>query len=132
MLRTTLRTRMATIVSLIAIITLSTGCASILKGSKSSVDVHSNPPGAEIYINGARVGTAPLQLEMASDKSYKLEVRKAGHMTRTYILESEVGVGWVILDVFAGGLIAVVVDAATGDWHTLSPSEIHATLPPAP
>jgi len=38
-----------------------------------------------------------------------------------------VGAGWVILDIL-GGLIPVIVDAATGDWHYLDQTNVNAAL----
>lgn len=34
-----------------------TGCASIIHGSSESIDVHSEVPGASIYLNNQKIGT---------------------------------------------------------------------------
>ena len=35
--------------------------------------------------------------------------------------------GWIILDLL-GGLISIIVDAATGDWFMLNSDHVHITL----
>ena len=42
-------------------------------------------------------------------------------------INSKVGAGWVILDVL-GGLIPIVVDAATGSWKKLDQDAVDAQL----
>jgi len=69
------------------------------------------------------MGTAPLQLESKSDKTYHIEFRKQGYENRTVILNKSVGAGWIVLDVIFG-LVPVIVDAATGDWYKLDQTHV--------
>jgi glycerol-3-phosphate acyltransferase PlsY len=45
----------------------------------------------------------------------------------TRVVNTKVGAGWVVLDVL-GGLIPVIVDAATGDWKKLDQDAVNAVL----
>ena len=103
------------------------GCATIFKGSTDPVNFTSEPSGAEVYVDGILLGTTPFQMELKSAESYKIEFRKDGHITRTILLNNSVGAGWIILDVF-GGIIPVVIDAATGNWYSLDQATVNAVL----
>jgi hypothetical protein len=92
------------------------GCATILKGSIDQVDVSSDPNGAKIYVNGEFMGKTPVHLRLSAKKTFFIEFVKDGYEKKTYVLNSSVGAGWIVLDVVFG-LIPVVVDASTGAWY---------------
>lgn len=102
-------------------------CATIFKGSTDDVNFSSDPTGAKVYVNGSLLGTTPLQLKLKSNKTYTIEFMKDGYETKTVILNNSVGAGWVILDIL-GGLIPVIIDAATGNWYELDQEHINAAL----
>jgi len=103
------------------------GCASIFKGTSNNVNFNSDPSGAKVYVNGYLMGKTPIKLKLESKKVYNIEFKKEGFETQTYTITNHVGVGWVILDVF-GGLVPVIVDAATGAWYSLDQDNINAIL----
>ena len=103
------------------------GCATIFKGTSSNVDFSSDPSGAKVYVNGNLMGITPVKLKLESKKVYNIEFKKEGFETKTFTITNHVGVGWVILDIF-GGLIPVVVDAATGAWYSLDQDSVNAIL----
>ena len=88
----------------------------MMDGMKS-VAMSSNPTGAEVWIDGARRGTTPFSLDLNNHTSHTVVFRLEGHQEVTCQLTTSVGAGWVILDVL-GGLIPVIVDAATGKWNS--------------
>ena len=45
-------------------------------------------------------------------------------------VSKKVGAGYVVLDVL-GGLLPVIIDAATGSWYVLSTNTVHGMLNPA-
>ena len=102
-------------------------CATLFKGSTDEVNFSSDPSGAKVYVNGELLGTTPFPLELKSDKTYSIEFRKEGYENRTVLLNNSVGAGWIILDVL-GGLIPVVIDAATGNWYSLDQENVKAVL----
>jgi len=117
-----------TVVCLFAVtLLLLTGCATIFKGTSNNVDFISVPSGAKVYVNGHLMGTTPVKLKLESKKVYYIEFKKEGFGTKTFTITNHVGVGWVILDIL-GGLIPVVVDAATGAWYSLDQDNINAIL----
>jgi PEGA domain len=103
------------------------GCATLFKGSTETISYSSDPSEAKVYVNGQLMGTTPFQLQMKSNQTYTIEFRKDGYQDRTVLLNNSVGGGWIVLDVL-GGLIPVIIDAATGDWYSLDQSNVNAAL----
>ncbi|MGE5308904.1 MAG: PEGA domain-containing protein, partial [Deltaproteobacteria bacterium] len=87
----------------------------------------SEPQGADIFINGNRMGKTPCPLMLSNLHPVTVTFKKAGFEDKTYIIESKVGGGWVILDVL-GGIIPVVIDAVTENWYNLETSEVKILL----
>ncbi len=110
----------------VAVLMLS-GCATLFKGTTEAVTYNSNPPGAKVYVNGRLMGETPFQIDMESNRSYKVEFRKDGYLERTVVLNDFVDGSWVVLDV-VGGLVPAAVDAATGAWCTLDQPTVNALL----
>jgi hypothetical protein len=103
------------------------GCASIFKGTREEVMFDSGPGGAEVWVNGAKVGVTPCRIQFKSKEDLKVEFKKEGYETKSYFISGSVGAGWVVLDVL-GGLIPVIIDAATGAWYYLDQTNINAVL----
>ncbi len=110
----------------VAVLTFSS-CATLFKGSTDGVNFSSEPDGAKVYVNGDMLGTTPFALELKSNKTYTIEFRKDGYENKTVLLNNSVGGGWIVLDVL-GGLIPIVVDAATGNWYGLDQDHVNAIL----
>lgn len=104
-----------------------TGCATLFKGTSENVSMDSSPVQADVYVNGQLMGKTPLQLKLATKKEYVVEFRAEGYQPRSYHINNRVGAGWIILDVL-GGLIPVIIDAATGAWYKFDQDNINAQL----
>jgi hypothetical protein len=102
-------------------------CATLFHGSTDTVSFSSEPDIAKVYVNGNLLGTTPVQLQLKSKNSYTLEFKKEGYETKTVVLNNSVGGGWIVLDIL-GGLIPIVVDAATGNWYGLDQDHVNAVL----
>ncbi len=102
-------------------------CATLFKGSTDDVSFSSEPSEAKVYVNGNLLGKTPVQLELKSKNSYTIEFKKEGYETKTVLLNNSVGAGWIILDVL-GGIIPVIIDAATGNWYELDQEHVNAVL----
>lgn len=106
---------------------LISGCATLFASQKQAVFTNTDPKGADLYVNGIRMGTTPLTLNLKPNQEYALEFRKAGFKTIGQKINTKVGAGWVILDVL-GGVVPVIIDAATGSWKKLDQDNINAVL----
>jgi len=103
------------------------GCATLFKQKNRTVAFDSDPQGATILINGNRMGTTPMPLNLSNKKPVTVTFRKEGYEDKTYIINTKTGAGWVILDCL-GGFIPVIIDAVTENWYNLDTSEVKVLL----
>ncbi len=116
-------------VALLAFASLAgSGCALLFGSKTTNAPMNSDPPGAEVFVDGHRVGQTPMTFELNHRQDHVITFRKAGYKEASCTIARSVGVGWVVLDVI-GGLIPVIIDAATGAWYSSSPKACSVNLP---
>ncbi len=103
------------------------GCATLFKSKMKSVNFDSDPQGAEIFINGNRMGTTPMPMNFSNKKTLTITFKKPGYEDKTFIVNTKIGAGWVILDCL-GGFIPVIIDAVTENWYSLETDEVKVLL----
>lgn len=103
------------------------GCATLFKQKNRTVAFDSDPQGATILINGNRMGTTPMPMNLSNKKPVTVTFRKEGYEDKTYIINTKAGAGWVILDCL-GGFIPVIIDAVTENWYNLDTDEVKVML----
>ena len=111
---------LASVVSLV-------GCATLFKQKSRTVAFNSDPQGAEIYINGNKMGKTPLPMNLSNLKAVTVTFKKEGYDDKTYIINTKVGGGWVVLDCL-GGFIPVIIDAVTENWYNLDTDDVKVML----
>ena len=116
------------VVSLVASVMVVTGCATLFGSHQKDFNFASAPTEAEVFLDGKRLGSTPLTVKLSNHKEYAFTFKKAGYKDVTCTLMKGTGAGWVILDIL-GGLIPVIVDAATGDWTQTKGDSCNVTLP---
>ena len=105
------------------LICLLPGCATLVNGSSQNVSVGTTPPGASCTLDrvGARLGViSPTPGSLRIDKSkHELSVAcsKDGFETAT-VAKSPSFSGATFGNIIAGGIVGVVVDAASGANYT--------------
>lgn len=112
------------------------GC-SFFGGTSQPLIVNSEPPGADVMINGTLAGTTPLQHQVPRLGDLTVEVQKAGYTPQTRVTGRKLSsVG--LVDVIGGAffLLPLLGLIAPGAWEQ-DPSAIGVTLepehsPPAP
>lgn len=57
------------------------GCATIISKSSESITIDSSPQSAEVYIDGAMVGSTPMTLKLEKNKKDTVMVKKEGYKT---------------------------------------------------
>src|SRR6056297_871009 len=93
--------RIRTTTAIAAATILLTGCAALFSPNPQPVPVSSNPPGAQVFVDDAFVGTTPITLDLDSRQSYEVRIR-AGERERVLTLASSVEASYVALDVLPG------------------------------
>jgi len=122
------------------LVPLVVGCASIIKGSTSTVNIQSSPTEAKVKIYDARSGMmiseaqTPYMVTLKSGAgyfssgTYRVEFSKAGYLPTQLILDGKMS-GWYVANCVFGGLIGwLIVDPLTGAMWNLSPETLCATL----
>jgi len=103
-----------------SVILLSTGCATVFGGYKNKLAVENgSPPHAEVYLDGQKMGTAPLDQKIDKyllQHGSLIELRSDGYVTDTIVVEREVHPYYTLADVLTGG-IWTLVDVATGNLY---------------
>ncbi len=121
--------RLVTVALLIAGHLNLTAC-SIFGGSSQPLTVNSEPPGANVLINGTLAGTTPLQYQVPRRGDLTVEVHKAGYKPQSRMTGRKLSsVG--IVDVIGGAffLLPLLGLIAPGAWEQ-DPSLIGITLEP--
>lgn len=106
---------------------LLTGCATIVTGSSTDVSINSDPPNAEIEINGQDYGETPTTISLESDQSHMVELSLEGYEDETIQLRKSTS-GWLAGNILLGGIPGLIIDAATGGMYVLSPEEVGTDL----
>lgn len=124
-------------ISVLAIALLFAGCASIIHGPMQAVSFTSQPPGAKISIDGIDYGMTPkatflkrngrLRGEAQGKKSYDVKIELEGFYPYKLMITREMD-GWFIGNILLGGIIGIVIDAASGSMYKLTPNQINATF----
>ncbi|GAC1587280.1 MAG: hypothetical protein NVS3B5_20880 [Sphingomicrobium sp.] len=129
-MRTTFKSRMIDLI-LIAATTagLTQGCATIIKGSSQSIPVSSDPPAADILLDGKLMGQTPRTLALKRDNNYLITIQKTGFEQQSVPIVKYIG-GAVWGNVLAGGLVGWGVDAASGAQYNLLPPSVFVKLGP--
>ena len=107
------------------------GCATLFSSGTNTLALQSDAPGADVYINGHLRGKTPLTLELDNAKPVTVTFKQAGKQDQTVEVGTKVRGGMVVLDVL-GGLIPIIVDAATGEWKQLESKNVSVNLLPVP
>lgn len=106
------------------------GCAAIFNDTRETVTFDSNPRGAQVSVNGVPIGATPVAAELTNEDDHQIQVSAPGYQPVTAFLTSSLGAGWLILDIFLGGLVGIIVDAATGSWYELDADSLFFNLVP--
>jgi hypothetical protein len=102
-------------------------CGALFNGGPANVTVNSNPAGAEVWVDGTNRGVTPATLQLSKGQSHTVTLRRAGYQEKTVVIDRKLSSTYLILDIL-GGLLPVVIDAATGSWYVLGTDEVNVDL----
>lgn len=108
------------------------GCGVIFGGTSETISIASSPDGADVEVaqSGGESGfqrTTPTEIDLKRKHDYVVTFQKEGYETRTAEIKHSLRAGVLIGDILLG-VVPIIVDAATGAWHGLSPDRIDVTL----
>ena len=104
-----------------------TSCATIVSGSRQTINFNSTPTNATVVVDGQEIGKTPLETKLERKHEHKVEIKLDGY--KTYSVEMKKTFNeWYIGNILFGGLIGIVVDPITGAIYRLTPKEVNAQL----
>ena len=103
------------------------GCATIITGTSTDVSIDSDPPDAEIEINGQDYGETPATVSLDSDRSHVVSLSLEGYEEETIRLNKGT-TGWVVGNLLFGGIPGLLIDLASGGIYVLSPESVFSDL----
>ena len=110
---------------LAACVALPSGCATILRNSKQDITISCNRPPATVRVDGA---TGMLGVNRLERETSHQITGESGGKTASGWVSADISIPWLLVDIFLGGLVGIVVDAITGAWNDLSPSNLTLTI----
>jgi PEGA domain len=114
--------------ALALLLVASTGCGTLMAPKQRPVQVMSNPPGAEVLVDGQSVGYTPGVVQVENKRDHNITFRLNGYNDGVCLVKSEVAVLWVVLDIWF--LVPLIVDAATGGWKEITTTMCNLNLLP--
>jgi hypothetical protein len=114
------------------------GCATIVSGTNQSIDVNSEPEGADFKVEQLTVsgpillqeGRTPSTIKLhRKDLFFLVTLMKQGYETAEVPIEiNPTGNAMVMGNLLIGGVIGILVDSASGAAITLEPGEVKVSL----
>jgi len=117
--------------SAVFLVMLTWGCATLLKGSTSSVQINSQPPSAKVTVKTSTgivvtQGVTPLAATLSKKNEYQVTIELAGYAPQT------VGImkGGIESVAFCNLFVPLpwLIDWATGSMYKLEPNTINVQL----
>lgn len=78
---------------------LTTGCASVIKGTDQVLTFNSDVDGAQVFLDGVSVGVTPLSTKVKKNSKSTVMVKKEGYKTQTMPLDKKYD-GVALLNIF--------------------------------
>ena len=110
---------------------LTSGCATITRGSKDTLVIETDPPGADIKLSNGRIGKTPAAFKLPRRESLVVQITKAGYEPVSVNVVPQIsGAGGAGMagNVLVGGIIGAAVDAGSGAMNDLKPNPIDIKL----
>ena len=112
------------------IISILSGCATIVNDSQAPVTITSNPDGAKFIVSSGEQGVTPATIDLKRGSDYTIEITKPGYQTQTQVLNShfdhwlEATLGNIWNYIIPG----LIVDAIDGRAEEFDKKMIHVEL----
>lgn len=107
------------------------GCATIVTGGgpEQKIEVRSTPLGAKVFVDNDYKGVTPCAVPVTRKDPHTVRAELEGYAPQNKLVESGIN-GWVFGNILLGGIIGIVVDAASGATNSPNPTKLDFTLFP--
>jgi hypothetical protein len=122
--------RLALVIGLVcAVGASSSGCATVMAGGPDHVQVATNPPGAQVFVDEQFVGTTPgiVTLDRAHSQG-RIRIQAPGYQPVMLIRSKGIN-GWFWANLCVGW-VGFLVDVITGDYQSFDDTPVMINLMP--
>ena len=120
--------------TLISLLLLVSGCATITRGATEAMLIETNPAGALVTLSTGETCHSPCSLEMKRKDGFLVTIQKGGYQTaRVEVISrtENAGAAGMAGNAIIGGLVGVAVDANSGAMRNLHPNPLWVELVPS-
>jgi len=103
-------------------------CATVFNGTSQELQFTSEPPAAQVFINGQSVGYTPLTISVKRNDP-EVVLKKEGYKDQPVYLEYKLS-GFFWVDFFLIPVISLTIDAITDSINVYEPTSYHSGLKP--
>jgi len=111
------------------VLMFSSGCATILKQKSVDVAINTQPAGANVFLDGNRVGVTPLVLNLSHKRPVFLSFKKDGYEDMSHKIDNHIVPGWIVTS-FICDAFPAIIDLATESAFSLNETNVCVTLEP--
>ena len=116
-------------ISLLFLVCLTSGCATLFAGGPDKVPVNSTPPGARVIVDGQEVGTTPMVVTLDRENNQgNIRVEAPGYQPATTVRSKSFNT-MAILN--CANVLFWGIDLITGNVKKFNTAPVNATLTPA-
>jgi hypothetical protein len=119
------------ILVIVAAAVISSGCATVTRGTNDTLVVNSNPPGANVRISNGQTSKTPATFKLKRNQPVHVTISKLGYQPQSVQVMPQIegaGAAGMAGNVLVGGIIGVGVDAVSGAMYDLTPNPLFVTL----
>ena len=117
------------LLTIVSFVTVSTGCAQVVRGSSAVVTVQSNPPGAYVQASTGMTCNSPCALVIPRRASAAMTISMDGYQPVSVQFVSEFNVGWFLIDLLITNVF-VIVSMIGGALYDVTPDSVFVTMQP--
>jgi hypothetical protein len=118
--------RLVVLAAIAMVVAAAANCATITKGSRQTISITSNVDGADILLDGMKIGSTPFTGEVPKGKKILL-VKKDGYKDNTIALSRSIEpMFWG--NIITGGTLGSITDFATGSAYQYAPASYQVDL----
>jgi hypothetical protein len=116
--------------ALVALVLVSTGCATVTGGPRQQINISSSPAGATVLLNGKAIGSAPQVINISRFRAPDLTLQLEGCEPYAVQIQRNFRTVPFLLNIITPPLfiLGMGVDAATGAMFELSPAFVNPML----
>jgi hypothetical protein len=120
-------------VAAMGFLALTSGCASVTRGTKDTLVVETEPAGARVRLSTGQTGTTPTSFKLPRKNDVDVHIEKEGFEPVNSRVTSQIsgkGAAGMAGNVLVGGIIGAGVDAYSGATKDLRPNPLRVKLVP--